>query len=356
MNIRMSSATALAVMAGLLLSSCDWVDSAGGSAEPATTEVFLDGIPIGGAIVANEETITRVTTARQGSSTLPQTFTFSDEPVEQGNLDVCADQDGFNTTFAADTLAQACKAGVVCELEFEPVTTSNDADLAEFSVQIPTLDAPIGLRYDLTTADSNGITSTEQYSFCLIAINEAPEAVDDTFSVIEGAVLEVSADTLNLLSNDSDDTDVTNMDLEVLPEPLVAPQMAAQFSLGSDGSFTYQSMLADLREDQFDSFTYQVTDGLFISAATATVRIVAANQAPEQITPIAVLEATEGEPFSVSLAESFVDPENGIITFSLDPLTPLAVGSGLALSSAGVLSGTPTAADVGSYQLILAGQ
>ena len=361
MNTRMSAATVLTAMAGLLLSSCDWVDSAGGQS-PATTEVFLDGIPVGGAIVANEETDARVTTTREGSSSLPQSFTWSAEPLEQGKLDVCADQDGFNIELAADTLEQACKAGVDCELEFETVTTSNDSDVAEFSVPVPTLDASVGLRYELTTEDSTGVTSTRDFSFCLIAINEAPTAVDDTFSVIEGSVLEVTGNAINLLSNDSDDTDVSNIGLEVVPEPLEAPQSAAQFSLGTDGSFTYQSSLVGLREDQFDTFTYQLTDGVFTSEntpedeipqAVVTIRIVAANQAPEQSAPIEVLEATEGAPFRVELATSFVDPENGVVTFALSPLTPFATGSGLTLSTTGVLAGTPTAADVGSYQLIV---
>ncbi len=355
MKNSMSYSIALAVMAGLLLSSCDWVDSAGDDQAP-TTEVFLDGIPIGGAIVADEGSLTRITTARQSSS-VQQVFTWSEEPLEQGALDVCADQDGFNASFAADTLQQACAAGVDCQLEFETVTTNNDNDVAEFNVQIPTLDAPVGLRYELTTEDDTGRTSVEEYSLCLIAINEAPVAVDDTFSVIEGSVLEVTADSLNLLSNDSDDTDVRNTALEVLPEPLVAPEFAAQFSLGTDGSFTYESSLTDLREDQFDSFTYQLSDGVFTppdaSVAVVTIRIVAANQAPEQILPIELLEATEGEPFSVELADNFVDPENGVVTFALSPQTPLATGSGLELSTTGELEGTPTAADVGSYQLVL---
>jgi len=75
---------------------------------------------------------------------------------------------------------------------------------------VPTLDASVGMRYGLTVADANGVLSRTEHTFCLIAENEAPIAVADTFVVVEGAVLTVTTDGINLLSNDSDDTDVSN--------------------------------------------------------------------------------------------------------------------------------------------------
>lgn len=357
MNKTTSYTIALAAMSSLLLSACDWVDSAG-SQGVSNTEVFVDGIPLmdGEVIVANEGDPETLITSRQNASN-QQVFTWSDEPIEQGALDVCSGQNGFNVELAADTLQQACQAGTNCQLEFQEIATGNDADVAQFNVQMPILDASIGLRYELTTQDGTGTTSNEEFTFCLIAINDAPEAVNDTFAVIEGAVLEVTTDSLNLLSNDSDDTDVSNTGLQVLAVPGEGPQFAAQFELGSDGSFTYQSSLAELTETQFDTFRYALSDGVFLPpeapTALVTIRIVASNEAPVLLEPIDMLEATEGEPFSVTLAGNFVDPENGEISFSLSQETPLAAGTGLALSETGELEGTPTAADVGSYQLLL---
>jgi len=85
-----------------------------------------------------------------------------------------------------------------------------------------------------------------------------------------------------------------------------------------------------------------------------TIRIVAVNQAPVLLEPpLPVLMATQGEPFTFDFSGLFNDPEGNDLTFSLSELTPFAIGSGLELSTVGLLSGTPTDADVGSYQLTL---
>lgn len=340
---------------GLSLAGCDWVDSTGTQSAPVVvTEVFLDDTRAGDVNALNEKSTTRIITTRPSSTSLEQTFTWSEEPLEQGNLDVCADQDGFKPEFSAGTLAEACKVGVDCELEFVMVDSDLDSDIAEFDLEVPVLDASVGVRYQLSVEDSSGRVSTpREFTFCLIAINEAPVAVDDTFSVQEGDTLNVTPFVDNLLTNDYDDTDVSNTEFTIVTEPLIAPLHAAFFELSNDGSFTYQSNLINLREDAFDSFTYQLKDGLFTSDAKVTIRVAATNRAPELIAPISALLATEGVEFSADLSTSFRDPDRGTLTFSLSALTPLAAGTGLSLSTAGVLSGIPTASDVGSYALTL---
>lgn len=339
-----------------LLSGCDWVDSTGkqSAAAPTVTNVFLDDTPVGDAISVNELVTASITTSRQSASGLAQTFSWSAAPLEQGNLAVCAQQSGFNADIAASSLLDACTLASQCQLDFVPVEVDDDANLAQFSMDVPMLKASVGLQYELSVEDSAGVVeSATTYSFCLIAINEAPVAVDDTFVITEGTVLNVTPETPNLLSNDSDDTDVSNTEFAIVPEALVAPEFASFFELGNDGSFTYQSNLSNLREDRLDSFQYQLSDGVFTSSGRATIRIVASNQAPQQLSAIPALAATEDTLFSVDLSPRFADPENGELNFSLAPATPLAIGSGLALSASGVLSGTPTALDVGSYALEL---
>ena len=56
---------------------------------------------------------------------------------------------------------------------------------------------------------------------------QPPEAVDDSFAVLEGRVLDVTADDINLLSNDSDDIDVRNRPLRVLTQPARSPAAAS---------------------------------------------------------------------------------------------------------------------------------
>ncbi|MFK7997622.1 MAG: putative Ig domain-containing protein [Granulosicoccus sp.] len=353
MNTRNLWSLGVVLVSGLGLGSCSWVDSAGNGDDPVVTQVFLDDIPVGTAKSINEQSVARIT-AELNASSLEQSFSWSEEPLEQGNLPACAEEDGFKPDLAADTLGQACKAGTNCELNFERQDASPDADVVEFDLQIPALNASVGLRYALIVEDSSGRVFNSEYSFCLIAINEAPVANDDTFVILEGTVLNVTPATVNLMSNDSDDIgDVSNTEFVVIPEPLSGPEHAAFFELGNDGSFTYQSSLSDLREDQFDVFEYQLSDGVFISTAKATIRVVAANQAPRLIAPIPVLSATEGDSFTANLGENFIDPENGTLTFTLSSETPLARGTGLALGRNGVLEGIPTAADVGIYQLDL---
>ena len=138
-----------------------------------------------------------------------------------------------------------------------------------------------------------------------------------------------------------------------MAEPLEPPQSAAFFELGEDGSFTYESSLSGILTDQFDSFRYQVTDGVHVSDATATIRIVAINQAPELIDEIPVLNATEGEEFLENLSLYFADPEASELSFSLSADTPLPSAGTLELSEDGLLTGTPDEDDVGSHALTL---
>lgn len=349
-----TSASLYASAAGtcLLLSGCGWVDSAGTQGVPVT-EVFLDDQPVGSAIALNEKTIAHIATARNTTALGEQTFSWGSTPLEQGNLASCSDLPDFMADLAAGSLTEACTNADECSLNFERVET--DDQLAEFNLLAPELKAPVGIRYQLTVTAADGLVSTSEYDFCLIAINEAPLAVNDTFVVLEGRREVFAADELNLLSNDSDDEDDSNLEFRVLPEPLEAPQSAEFFELSEDGdgSFTYESNLIGLGADQFDSFVYQLSDGVHVSTATATIRIVAVNQVPELLDDVPELLATEGEAFVENLGLYFADPEEAELVFSLALATPLPDDGTLTLSEDGVLSGVPGEDDVGSHVLTL---
>ncbi|MFK8080409.1 MAG: putative Ig domain-containing protein [Granulosicoccus sp.] len=365
-------------LAGLVLAACDWVDSGGSSDAPeapvVVSEILLDDVPVGQAEVINEKTLARFIVP-QNTSNLERTYAWS-EPLEQGNLPECAGTNGFKPELAASSLDQACTLESDCAFEFvnlaaepesvpgttpetvpdgQPNTPEDTTDAAGivFELRIPALKASVGARYMLEEQDSSGNVFNTEFSICMIAVNEQPDARDDIFVILEGNELNVTPATVNLLSNDSDDIDVSNEPLSVLPEPLSEPENAAVFELGDDGSFTYESNLIDLREDQFDTFTYEVTDGVFTVSAKATIRVVAINQAPRLLDSIEDLSATEDEVFRVDLAPNFFDPESNNLAFTLSDDTPLAAGTGLSLSRAGVLSGTPTASDVGVYELTI---
>ena len=341
----------LALALSGLLSACDWVDSAGNQGVDPPSEELFDDVLAGDAIALDENSATRLTLAYTSSPGLTPTFTWSPEPVEQGDLLNCASVSNYNPEFAADGLEAACTSEEDCSFDIVMQEAEEDDEAASFDLIVPQLQASVGLQYELTIDDGAGRITTREQTFCLLSINEAPDAQDDTFVVTEGAVLTTTPDTINLLSNDSDDVDVTNEPLQVLEELLTDPMHAEVFELAADGSFTYQTSLTNLEEDQLDSFEYQITDGLFVSSAKVSIRVVASNQAPQQLDTIPLQAATEGVPFSLDLAPNFEDPEGGDISFSLSPETPFVEGTGFRLSTQGVLSGTPTAADVGSYAL-----
>jgi len=140
----------------------------------------------------------------------------------------------------------------------------------------------------------------------------------------------------NLLTNDSDDNDDSNTEFVVLTTPAAAPVHAAYFELRPDGSFVYESNLTGILTDALDSFEYTLSDGVFNSTATVTLRIVTSNQAPELIDPIPRLEATVGDRFFENLSLYFSDPEEGSLSFSLATESSQLTGSNLTLLSSGI--------------------
>ncbi len=331
----------------LPLVACDWVDSAGSQGVVSQTEVFLDDAPVDGVIPILENTQARIAASRDASELDELTYTWSELPLAEGNLPLCEAVDGFRPELAAASLSEACADSTNCNFDFERVESTTDG--AEFVIESPTLKASIGLRYELVVQDLVGVNFPREFTFCFIAINEAPLASDDTFIIREGVREVIDASDINLLSNDEDDIDVSNSALAVLPDASVAPSFAEFFELRTDGSFTYESNLVDILADRFDTFEYQVTDGELISTASVSLRIVASNQAPEQTAEIPLLEAVEGELLREDLAVYFEDPEAGDLTFSVTDINDLPTEGTIALRSNGILLGTPDEDDVGSY-------
>ncbi|MFT6877962.1 MAG: hypothetical protein ACI9XK_000311 [Granulosicoccus sp.] len=334
-----------------VLTACNWVDSTGVQGVASRTEVFLDDTPVGSAVILDEKSEARIVTSRGAATFDEQTYSWSAAPLEQGALAACASQGGFNANLAASSLDRACTDPSNCSVSFERVATTDG--VSEFSLTAPELKASVGLRYGLIVQDSTGTIDAREYDFCFVAINEAPDANDDTFVIREGIREVFSINSTNLLSNDTDDTDVSNTEFRILTQPTVDPQFASVFALGDDGAFTYESSLTGILSDQIDTFEYALSDGVFTSTARVTLRIVANNQAPEQLDDIPELSAAAGEPFAENLSLYFADPEEGDLSFSFAVGGGLPVGSRLSLSSNGVLSGTPILNDVGSYQLQL---
>ncbi|WP_291295124.1 tandem-95 repeat protein [Elioraea sp.] len=94
------------------------------------------------------------------------------------------------------------------------------------------------------------------------AVNDTPEAVGESFTLLEDGVLTVAGP--GVLSNDSD------IDGDALAAVLVRGPANGTLTLNADGSFTYVP-----RPDFFgnDSFVYAASDGALSSQATVSLRV-----------------------------------------------------------------------------------
>ncbi len=129
----------------------------------------------------------------------------------------------------------------------------------------------------VTATDSAGATSAPAQTFSILvnAVNDAPVAVDDSYSTNEDTPLTVSA--AGVLSNDTD-VDNTNAQLSVAtPRPVSGPSNGA-LTLNANGSFTYTPNANYFGND---SFTYRASDGAATSnIATVNIAVSAVNDAP----------------------------------------------------------------------------
>jgi VCBS repeat-containing protein len=119
--------------------------------------------------------------------------------------------------------------------------------------------------------DGTDYSNTATVSITVHAVNHAPEAVGDTYTMAEDAALSVPVGT-GVLSNDTDS------DTDPLKAVVVANVSHGVLVFNDDGSFTY-TPAADFAGT--DSFTYKVNDGLADSgAATVTITVSPVNDLP----------------------------------------------------------------------------
>src|SRR5207247_2330094 len=107
-------------------------------------------------------------------------------------------------------------------------------------------------------------------SITIIGVNDAPVAVNDSFTTAEDTTLDIVAS--GVLSNDSD------VDGDTLSAVLVSGPANGSLTLNSDGSFSY---VPAANYNGPDSFTYKASDGKADSGtATVTITVIPVNDAP----------------------------------------------------------------------------
>ncbi|WP_195760042.1 Ig-like domain-containing protein, partial [Flavobacterium sp. LC2016-23] len=128
---------------------------------------------------------------------------------------------------------------------------------------------PVSISYKIN--DGHNGTAVANQLITVKAVNDAPVAAADGYTVPEGATLTATIAT-GVLSNDSD------IDGDALTAVLVTGPANGTLTLNSDGTFTY---VHNGSETVTDSFTYTANDGKANSTtATVTITITPVNDAP----------------------------------------------------------------------------
>lgn len=342
--------TALSAVLVSSLSACGWVDSTGTQVADFTGTAGLRNAQ---PIVVTEQTTVNASLIGEGSTLANWDWILEDKDARSS----CHGMNGFDENFAETSLADACADSGTCALNIEEINSESGT---QFSINMPTLKAPVALSYSLTATRDDGATVRREQVLCGVSINEAPVAENDAYTVrINSTKIVNGADIDNLLNNDSDDNDIRNSALRVITTPVTRPLYASQFQLESDGGFTYVvSETAPLNDNGFldDTFTYAVTDGFHTVEAQATIKIIDTNEPPVQLLqlPDVVLTSDNGVDEShkrtLNIAQYFVDPDGDELTFSSDELPPTAL---VALTSDGFLNSEASSKDVNQRRIVI---
>ena len=150
------------------------------------------------------------------------------------------------------------------EITTVPFTTAGIVTYA------PDLDFAGSDSFTFTTNDGEATSAAATVSIDVTNVNDAPVAVDDSYSTDEDTPLNVAA--LGVLVNDTD------VDGDTLTAVLVSGPAHGTLTLNADGSFTY-TPAANFNGS--DSFTYKANDGTADSnVATVNLTVNPVNDAP----------------------------------------------------------------------------
>lgn len=332
------------------LQGCGWVDSTGNQAAENPSDGGIS-VPVsefessikllrdGQATALLENTTSRTQLEGVGRSTRGWNW----ELVDEGDHQACNDVGGFDSIYAADSLEDACTVQSECDLN---IGQAEDTETPEFNFTLPRLSSAVALTYSVSSEQDDGTLSTRSQVICALAVNEAPNAGNDAFRALAGVQRTVQAqDANNLLDNDVDDEDVRNQPLRIDTRVVIAPRYAENFSLQSNGGFTYKAASdtpLDSNGERTDSFVYSVSDGLHAVNATVTLSIVASNINPLPIgtLPDALITQSSidaGTVYEIDTSDYFIDLDNDPLYYSIDT-DELPQGLSISIDEGGLLA------------------
>lgn len=331
----------LIILLLLAASGCNWVDSTGRQGNNTPTTDLSDG----DVIAELEESSREVNATAEDDDGIVESWAWSGA-LDEGALQECVNH--LDLAIAGDSLSAVCEDADNCEILF----LEDESQAGVFTVLTPKITAPVGVTHNLAVTDNDGGVVELAIHFCLDSVNEAPLAGEDSYTVVEGSILQIGgSDANSLLVNDSDDRDVRNQSLTILGVvDGKGPQYADSFTLGEDGGFSYSISPFTPFTVTEDSFSYRLSDGSNVTEGSVVLDLSVINDPPVVTGFIADQNATIGIAFGpLDVSNRFSDPERAQLDYSATGLP-----QGIAISTTGVISGTAGISNnVGQYPVVV---
>ncbi len=257
-----------------------------------------------GSADSNIATVTiDVTGANDAPTATNDTYSTSEDAVlnvtlpENGVLDNDTDpeDDALNVTDfdATSTMGAAVSVNADGSFSYDPTG----------SATIQALDAGDNTADSFTYTVSDGdADDTATVTITLSGLNDAPNAVDDGFTLDENS----SNNTLTVLGNDNDPDAAATLTITAVDSPTT--QGGTATISGNTISYT---PLAGF--DGTDSFDYTLSDGLLTDTATVSITVRNLNNPPiiDQLSPQAISVAEDGSTLTTPLNLTAADSDAG---------------------------------------------
>ncbi|MDJ0906252.1 MAG: FG-GAP-like repeat-containing protein [Woeseiaceae bacterium] len=284
------------------------------------TPVALTGALTGSPVQSPEVTVNNVAPSITGQDVL-ETAEDTAIVVTLDNLTV----DDSDNTYPDDFTIAAANG---------PDWTQAPAPDGKSVTITPLLDFAGDLTVPVTVNDGVADSPPFDLLITVTAVNDAP--------VITGLVAPLSTPEDTPIDIEVTDLEVTDPDNTFPTDFTLTLQNGANYTVDGNTVTPAENFNGQI------SIPATVNDGELNSAVfNIPVTVTSVNDVPVLETPIGGQQAVEDSPFNLDVSGNFSDPEGDTLTFSANwsPARPSAIS----LSSRGVFSGTPRAADEGIY-------